>query len=61
MGDDLCRAAILGHGGDLGHAVGAASGPRPGIKALVTTGIAAVLSVVLYLVTGADLIGFRPS
>jgi hypothetical protein len=30
-------------------------------KALVTTGIAAVRCVVLYLVTGAGLISFRPS
>jgi hypothetical protein len=51
----------LGHAGDLSHPVGAASSPRPGIKALVTTGIAAVLSVVLYLVAEADPISFRPS
>jgi hypothetical protein len=61
VGGDLCRAAILGHAGDPSHAVGAASSPRPGVKAPVTTGIAAVLSVVLYLVAEADLISFRPS
>lgn len=47
--------------GDLGHAVGAPSNPRLGVKALITTAIAAVLWLVLYLVTGSDLISFRQS
>jgi predicted secreted protein len=47
--------------GDLGHAVGAPANPRLGIKAAVTTAIAAVLWLVLYLVTRSDLISFRPS
>ena len=47
--------------GDLGHAVGAPSNPRLGIKAAVTTVIAAVLWLVLYAVTRSDLISFRPA
>ena len=45
--------------GDLGHSVGAPANPRLGIKALITTAIAAVLWLALYLVTGSDLISFR--
>ncbi|HEV8026427.1 MAG TPA: DUF1467 family protein [Stellaceae bacterium] len=47
--------------GDLGHAVGAPSNPRLGIKAAVTTVIAAVLWLVLYAVTRSDLVSFRPA
>ena len=47
--------------GDPGHAAGAPANPRLGIKAAVTTAIAAVLWLALYAIIGSGLISFRPA
>jgi len=44
---------------DQGHEPGAPTNPRLGFKALLTTGISAVLWVVFYLIVTSDLISFR--
>ena len=45
--------------GDLGHAAGAPANPRLGLKALVTTGIASVLWLLLYWAVTSGLMNFR--
>jgi predicted secreted protein len=47
--------------GDPGYAAGAPANPRLGIKALVTTAVAAVLWLALYALIRSDLISFRAS
>ena len=46
--------------GDIGHAAGAPANPRLWLKAGVTTVVAAVLWVCLFLLVRSDLISFRP-
>ena len=47
--------------GDIGHAAGAPANPRLWFKAGVTTFVAAVLWVGLFLLVKSDLVNFRPS
>ena len=47
--------------GDIGHAAGAPANPRLWFKAGVTTVVAAVLWVGLFLLVKSDLVSFRPS
>ena len=47
--------------GDIGHAAGAPANPRLWFKAGVTTAVAAVLWVGLFLLVKSDLLSFRPS
>ncbi|HEV2551529.1 MAG TPA: DUF1467 family protein [Stellaceae bacterium] len=47
--------------GDIGHAAGAPANPRLWFKAGVTTVVAAVLWVGLFLLVKSDLLSFRPS
>jgi predicted secreted protein len=47
--------------GDIGHAAGAPANPRLWFKAGVTTLVAAVLWVGLFLLVKSDLLSFRPS
>ena len=47
--------------GDIGHAAGAPANPRLWFKAGVTTVIAAVLWLGLFLLVNSDLVSFRPS
>jgi predicted secreted protein len=47
--------------GDIGHAAGAPANPRLWFKAGVTTVVAAVLWVGLFLLVKSDLVTFRPS
>ena len=42
-----------------GHAAGAPENPRLGLKALVTTGISAVIWLAIELLVRSDLISFR--
>ena len=44
---------------DPGHAAGAPANPRLGLKAAVTSVVAAVLWLVVYWAVNADLISFR--
>jgi predicted secreted protein len=46
--------------GDIGHAAGAPANPRLWFKAGVTTVIAAVLWLGLFLLVNSDLVSFRP-
>jgi predicted secreted protein len=46
---------------DIGHAAGAPANPRLWFKAGVTTVIAAVLWLGLFLLVNSDLVSFRPS
>ena len=46
--------------GDLAHDAGAPANPRLGYKALLTTGISAVVFCAVYLVIRSDWISFRP-
>jgi predicted secreted protein len=46
--------------GDIGHAAGAPANPRLWFKAGVTTVVAAVLWLALFLLVNSDLISFRP-
>jgi predicted secreted protein len=46
--------------GDIGHAAGAPANPRLWFKAGVTTLVAAVLWVGLFLLVKSDLLSFRP-
>lgn len=45
---------------EVGHATSAPANPRLGLKALVTTGIAAVIFTIIWFVVDAGLISFRP-
>lgn len=47
--------------GDIGHAAGAPANPRLWFKAGVTTIVAAVLWVGLFILVKSDLVSFRPS
>jgi len=47
--------------GDIGHAAGAPANPRLWFKAGVTTVIAAVLWLGLFLLVNSDVVSFRPS
>ena len=47
--------------GDIGHAAGAPANPRLWFKAGVTTVIAAVLCLGLFLLVNSDVVSFRPS
>ncbi len=44
---------------DQGHEPGAPTNPRLVFKAMLTTGISAVLWVIFYLIVTSDLISFR--
>jgi len=50
------RPAEEGH---LGHDAGAPSNPRLGLKALITSGIAAILLLLFYLLIHSGLISLR--
>jgi predicted secreted protein len=46
---------------DKGHATSAPAQPRILLKMAITTGIAAVVWLVIYLIVSANLISFRPA
>ena len=43
-----------------GHAEGAPDRPRLGLKAIVTTGIAALVWAIIYLLIDYEIVSFRP-
>ena len=44
---------------EVGRRVGAPANPRLGLKAVITTGVAAVLWGILYLIVSSDIWSFR--
>jgi predicted secreted protein len=44
---------------EMGRSAGAPANPRLGLKAVITTGVAAVLWGILYLIVSSDIWSFR--